>query len=93
METLHRAFLAGGNRVGHVPMGKQMLGTELPTAASCVFSAPHWRFLDREQFAEDLCLFQAAKRSFFFSGLLTIGVCRVFRHCKSLHEDNPGRLH
>jgi hypothetical protein len=25
--------------------------------------------------------------------LLTIGVCRVFRHCKSLHEDNPGRLH
>ena len=26
VETLHRAFLAGGDRVGHVPMGKQMLG-------------------------------------------------------------------
>lgn len=26
METLHQAFLAGGDRVGRVPMGKQMLG-------------------------------------------------------------------
>ncbi|CAL1156689.1 unnamed protein product [Cladocopium goreaui] len=25
VETLHRAFLAGGNRVGHVPMGKQTI--------------------------------------------------------------------
>lgn len=38
METLHRAFLAGGNRVGHVPMGKQMPGTELPVARCCGFS-------------------------------------------------------
>ena len=28
VETLHQAFLAGGDRVGHVPMGKQMPGAE-----------------------------------------------------------------
>ena len=26
VETLYQAFLAGGERVGHVPMGKQHLG-------------------------------------------------------------------
>lgn len=26
VETLHQAFLAGGERLGHIPMGKQMLG-------------------------------------------------------------------